>query len=697
MNFITLTASGLAALSVPFAAPWLAQDGQSADVAGRLVHVTTDGTCDVSCEATDGADRLTLLRTSFAPAQGQDAAQEAPDLRIGYRQRLFEESRDFPATAISWETALPARGDDEEAAREEAALLQSEIAVLHARLTSLEALQAQVGPRNRGLAAERSASQSSALLEELRTVDERRALLDLERRRAGELRAHVAQGAQERRALLDLERRRDEELRAHLAHGAAGRTHELDARLEQLQSEAAMLENVEAELRMVRNLEMIAELQAHAVNAAGGGTGTHELDARLVQLQSEAALLEAHANALETRDLWSQLDTRKAATEDAVRELLTALQPDAARAQGRLEWFDARSDDEEERAEDLREYEQELAELERESQRIEKRAERLEKRLAKAVEKNRVDQAEELEDELAELHEELAELDEERAELDSELAALDGMWAWMDSEEFEEHWPDADGGHDIEWFDFDNEDVDVDFRELGERFDIDLFAGGGSSVGGGPQIDFESLFGDDAHSKFEWPAPHGADRAAGGGHASGGGHTINAGGDVSIGGGDRDAEIIQLLREIRDEVRGLRNDLGEIRSAPAGRGRSNGPASVGDLFVPRAASPSVGGGPSTAPSTSSPFGVGSALPPSAPRALASGGSGSSPFTSAVPSAGGAAAQGGGEFPPSRFAGFPAPPAPALPPVATVPAIPAIPAVPAVPPVAGGASAPRFLQ
>jgi hypothetical protein len=615
MNFITLTASGLAALSVPFAAPWLAQDGQSSDVAARLVHVTTDGTCDVSCETTDGADRLTLLRTSFAPAQEQEVARIAGDLVTESASRIFD-ARSLPSTGI---TRVVTTSDDE-TDRKEALELQSEIATLQARLATLEALQSRVDPAHaRGLAAvetERRDARAAAFEEELRSVDERRALLDLERRRAGEL-------------------------RAHLAHGAAGRT--------------------------------------------------QDLDARLLQLQSEADLLDAHANALETRDLWSHLDTRKAATEDAVRELLTALQPDAARAQGRLEWFDARSDDEDERAEEMREYEQELAELERESQRIERRAERLEQRLAKAVEKNRVDQAEELEDELAELHEELAELDEERAELDSELAALDGMWAWMDSEEFEEHWPDADGGHDIEWFDFDNEDVDVDFRELGERFDIDLFAGGGSPDGGGPQIDFESLFGDDAHSRFEWPAPQGADRAAGGGHASGGGHTINAGGDVSIGGGDRDAEIIQLLREIRDEVRGLRDDLGEIRSAPAGRGRSNGPASVGDLFVPRATSPSAGGGPSIAPRASSPFGVGSALPPSAPRALASGGSGSNPFARALPSAGGAAAQGGGEFPASPFAGFPAPPAPVLPPVATVPAIPAVPAVPPVP------SAPRSLQ
>lgn len=586
MNLITLTVSGLAALSVPLAAPWLAQDSQSADASGRLVRVTGDAACESTCESTDASDRLTQLRTTFAPAQEQDPSRTTTDLVAEYSKRLLEASASLPAATITWTNAIE---DDQDEARKEALELQDEIATLQSRLASLEALQVRIDP-----AFERSVELANGQMHEAHAT-----ALEQERR-----------ANDQRRGLVDRQQRSAEQLRASLEYGQQARA---------------------------------SKLEAHLSN-----------------MQADAAALEAHAAALETHSQWLQSSDRLHRDDKSLRELLIALHPDGTHEESEISWFDAHGDDEDAIAEIQREFEQELNELDREQDRISKRAERLEKRLAKAAEKNRGEQVEELEDELAELHEELAELDVERAELDSELNALDATWAWMESGEFEKHWPEGADAHDIEWFGvgsgfgFDSEDEDHDFEyhEQDPHSKIEWFMGGDAHDEESQEMAWGALFGDDEHEYHEWPAPH---HASG---ATGGGHTIHAGGDVSIGGGDRDAEIIQLLREIRDEVRGLRDDLGEIRATPAGRGRS-----------------SIGATPTPPSYPSTPFGL-STSSPDAPWPLAAR-TGPSTLPSAAPRPATPTTLSGLAAVPSPFAGF-APPAPVAPPVATLPPAPSAP-------------------
>lgn len=139
MNVITITASGLLAVTVPIAAPWLAQDAPTASSEEAVVATTQPGAPPSTVEST-------------AP---QPPTPPAPrPVRLGSMAAFGIEPPPVPAVpavpsalgAIARPPGLDDR-EDASAARHEARVMQQQIAELRAKLEQLELRAVARAPR----------------------------------------------------------------------------------------------------------------------------------------------------------------------------------------------------------------------------------------------------------------------------------------------------------------------------------------------------------------------------------------------------------------------------------------------------------------------------------------------------------------------------------------------------------------------
>jgi|GEM_PF-5369654 len=555
MNLITITATGLLAVAAPIAAPWLTQDGESAS-ATTPVASTTD---------------LPALRSAMSPAPVADAESIATmdalvrtNAASGSGMRAALAGTPFAPLAVA-----PRPIDDEEAARREAEALQARIAELQAQIERLEAAGAARPTLHEAEARDLAIGRDAALAQ--RRERELQAA-------ANELDVRVARVHSER-ASIEQRIAEIEQVLASLGSGSRDARAALKAELAALDDERHALEDASAELEAKYHDLLVAMGEGENLDAFF--VDADEVAERAEKLRREEAMVLIERAEREAETI------RRAAHEDArIFVEVERAQREAERAARRVE--------------------SERAEVEREM-------ERLHRRLGRAVDTGRGDEVKDLELRIVDLHDAYLELDEELHEIDAEwlelegdfFAGLGGDGAWRvfgdedecedecedgDEEAFEVYFMPGDGGDAhglkswLERLEVGEHEVEALFEKLAERGDgADPFAGLELRRG----VEFE------AHDSPFDTVPgvrvlRGQQRFPGGdapaapdrfpGRTGSGAPNINAGGDVTItnGGGSRDGEIIELLREIRDEVRGLRDDLRSMHDADAPAPRAMG-------------------------------------------------------------------------------------------------------------------------
>lgn len=622
MNLITITATGLLAFAAPIAAPWLTQDVEAnatpPELATKLrASSATPGVTPRAELTTRGAD-LSALRSSFAPAQPQLLATAPPAI-------------------------------DDEDARREAAELQQQIAKLQAQIALLEAQSALESASDQVLVQEASNAQIRDAHDRLVLVERQRKELD---NMASELDVRIADVSNQR-SDLDVRVLELEKVIANMGEYSGDARRELGAELDALTAERLRLDDESNHL----------EAQMHDLLVAMGEGGNLEnffVDAQAAAENAERYRILADEEAANLFFLEVEREQR-----EAEREL-----EEIERERERLERRMGRLHDRQMRAADNGKDEV-VSDLADEIMVLH-------------------DELLQLSEVEAEMHNAWSKI---LHELHTEegaggLWAVDGLFGDEECEECEDQddyraWISGlhgDEPHEL-WAWLEGQDGDGnDFEAL---YEILLEAGaeqpesnpfrGGDAVEGWLELEdhgardrfqFEDHFEWDDEHEHEWPHEmewdmdewhghfedhewHGEEHDAGhhwpgdfdahhvDGHGfPGGGMNINAGGDVNInsgsGGGDRDAEIIELLREIRDEVRGLREDLRSMDGANHQQGgpRSSryemGLHSEGRLSAPTAPSPrrlslAAPPSPSTPSAVGGPFApTPAALPESAP-------------------------------------------------------------------------------